>query len=341
MIDYRLGEAQLRELRLAHRQAADKREAYRINAVILLGDGWTAEQVAQALLIDPDTVRDYFKRYRQGGISRLCEVEYHGGTCWLNAEQMLLLDVHLQQNLYFCAKDVAQWVEQQFGVCYSESGMTALLHRMGYVYKKPKLVPGKADAQAQEAFLETYEELKANKGAQDPIYFMDACHPQHNPVPAYGWIRRGETREIPSNTGRQRVNINGVIDLERMEPVVRFDDMINAASTIELFKQIEQANPNAEHIHILCDNARYYRSKAVSAFLEISRIKLVFLPPYAPNLNLIERLWKFFKKQVLYNRYYERFDQFKCACEAFFANASQYAAQLRSLLTENFEIIGQ
>ena len=80
MIDYRLGEAQLRELRLAHRQAADKREAYRINAVILLGDGWTAEQVAQALLIDPDTVRDYFKRYRQGGISRLCEVEYHGGV---------------------------------------------------------------------------------------------------------------------------------------------------------------------------------------------------------------------------------------------------------------------
>jgi transposase len=341
MIDYQLTEAQLRELRLAHRQAGNKREAYRINAVILLGSGWTAEQVAQALLIDPNTARDYFKRYRRGGIPLLRQVAFRGGTCWLTADELSVLDVHLQNNLYLSAKDIAHWVEQRFGVHYGESGMTALLHRLGYVYKKPKLVPGKANPAAQKAFLETYERLKADKGMGDPIYFMDACHPQHNPAAAYGWIRRGETREIPTNTGRRRVNINGVIDLERLEPVVRFDETIDADSTIALFEQVEQANPVAECIHIICDNARYYRSKAVRAFLEDSRIELVFLPPYAPNLNLIERFWKFFKKQVLYNRYYETFDKFKRACEDFFANAHGYAPQLRSLLTENFEIVGQ
>ena len=97
----------------------------------------------------------------------------------------------------------------------------------------------------------------------------------------------------------------------------------------------------ATWIYVICDNARYYRSKAVQAYLKTSRIKLVFLPPYAPNLNLIERLWKFFKKQVLYNRYYETFAEFKAACEAFFSNPSQYEVQLRSLLTENFAIIGE
>ena len=341
MIDYRLTEAQLRELRLAHRRAGNKREAYRINAVILLGSGWTAEQVSQALLIDPDTARDDFRRYRRGGIPLLQQVAFRGGTCWLTADELAVLDAHLQTHLYLSAKEIAHWVEQHFGVRYGESGMTALLHRLGYVYKKPKLVPGKADPAAQEAFLETYEKLKADKGVGEPIYFMDACHPQHNPAAAYGWIRRGQPREIPTNTGRRRLNINGVIDLERLAPVVRFDDRIDADSTIALFEQVEQANPDAERIHIICDNARYYRSKDVRAFLEDSRIELVFLPPYAPNLNLIERLWKFFKKQVLYNRYYETFDKFKRACEAFFANAHQYAPQLRSLLTENFEIVGQ
>ena len=97
----------------------------------------------------------------------------------------------------------------------------------------------------------------------------------------------------------------------------------------------------ATWIYVICDNARYYRSKAVQAYLKTSRIKLVFLPPYAPNLNLIERLWKFFKKQVLYNRYYETFAEFKAACEAFFSNPSQYEGQLRSLLTENFAVIGE
>ena len=72
-----------------------------------------------------------------------------------------------------------------------------------------------------------------------------------------------------------------------------------------------------------------------------SRIKLVFLPPYAPNLNLIVRLWKFFKKNILYNRYYASFDEFRAACEEFFSNPRKYHQELRSLLTENFAIIGE
>jgi transposase len=66
----------------------------------------------------------------------------------------------------------------------------------------------------------------------------------------------------------------------------------------------------------------------------------VFLPPYAPNLNLVERLWKLFKKKTLYNRYYETFADFKAACEAFFANPDQHQREMRSLLSENFEIVG-
>ena len=70
-----------------------------------------------------------------------------------------------------------------------------------------------------------------------------------------------------------------------------------------------------------------------------SRIKLIFLPPYAPNLNLIERLWKYFRKVVLYNRYYATFAEFKQACLDFFANLRSHRAALRTLLTENFEIL--
>jgi transposase len=169
---------------------------------------------------------------------------------------------------------------------------------------------------------------------------MDAVHPQHNPVLGYGWIKRGEDAEVPSNTGRRRLNINGAVDLERLEPVVRYDDTIDAASTIALFDQILLAYTYATCVYIICDNAGYYRSKAVQAYLQDSRIKLVFLPPYAPNLNLIERLWKFFKKQVLYNRYYESFDEFRTACKDFFNNPQRYRSQLQSLLTENFAIIG-
>ncbi len=127
-------------------------------------------------------------------------------------------------------------MKKPWGAAYTMSGITALLHRLGYVYKKSKAVPGKADAQAQEDFLVAYEKLKKNKGKDGPIYFMDATHPHHNPALAYGWVKRGAERTIPNNTGRQRLNINGVISLSDLRPIVRFDDTINAASTIALFQ---------------------------------------------------------------------------------------------------------
>ncbi len=340
MLDYSLPAEKLAELRAAHNRTRDKRQADRIKAVLALATGWTAEEVAEILQVDANTIRNHFKRYREGGIEALGHIAFRGSACALDEEPLAILDAHLQEHLYMTAKAIARWVEETFEVSYTESGMTALLHRLGYVYKKPKLIPGKADPEAQKEFLVEYDDIKKNKGKDDPVYFMDAVHPQHNPVLACGWIKRGEEREVCSNTGRRRVNINGAIDLERLEPVVRFDDTINTDSTIALFEQLEQVNLAATWIYVICDNARYYRSKAVKEYLKTSRIKLVFLPPYAPNLNLIERLWKFFKKKVLYNRYYESFDEFRTACEEFFSNPREYHREIRSLLTENFAIVG-
>jgi transposase len=232
------------------------------------------------------------------------------------------------------------YVAKQFKVKYSVSGLTELLHRLGYSYKKPKLVPGKADAIAQEEFIELYNKIKETKGANDIIYFMDGTHPQHNSVAAYGWIKKGKVKELKSNTGRQRLNINGAINIETLSTVVDYGDSINAQSTVSLLKKLELKHPDAEVIYTICDNARYYRSKMVQEYVEKSKIKLEFLPPYSPNLNLIERLWKYFHKKVLYNKYYETFGEFKKACKSFFRRIKRYKEDLSSLLTENFQRMG-
>lgn len=338
---YHLTQAELDELQYEHRHTSDKRHADRLKAVYLLGSGWPVGKVAEALMIDRESVRNHHKRYHKGGLAALLRNEAGGSESALNSEQRQQLTEYLQAHLCLTAKQVAHYVQQTWQVSYSESGITQLLHRLGFVYKKPKLIPGKADAERQRTFIETYRKLKADKKPEDRIYFMDATHPHHNPMAGYGWIKRGQTHEIRSNTGRQRLNINGVIDCDDLSAIVRYDDTINAQSTIRLFQQIEAQNPNADRVHIICDNARYYHAELVKDYLKESRIKLVFLPPYAPNLNLIERFWKFFKKTVLYGRYYETFSQFKAACEQFFAGLDQHHASLRSLLTDRFQIIGQ
>ena len=342
MQDYQLTPQELGELRAAHRRVRDAREAYRLNAVILLGTGWRVRDVAAALLIDPDTVRSHFQRYREGGVPALLRMNYVGSEAWLDAQQLQELDQHLRGTLYLTAVDVAGYVQARWGVCYTLSGMTALLHRLDHVYQKATLEPGKHPApEEQQAFVATYEKVKADKAPDAVIYCVDAVHPQHHPTLGYGWIKRGQEQTIPSNTGRQRLNINGAINIAALSAEIRFDDTINAASTIALFQQLEAANPGASRIIVICDNARYYKAKRVSAYLENSRIELLPLPPYCPNLNLIERLWKFLKRHVLHNQYYATFEKFKDACNTFFAELDLFAPQLRTLLTENFQIIGK
>jgi transposase len=230
-------------------------------------------------------------------------------------------------------------VNDKYDVLYTVSGMTNLLHRLKFTYKKSKLVPAKADKEKQGQFLNQLEELRKNKGTNDPILYMDGVHPQHNTMLAYGWIKKGQDNLIKSNTGRQRININGALDAETHAVITREDERINALSTIALLEQIEAAYPLAVIIYVICDNARYYRSKLVGQFLETSKIQLVFLPSYSPNLNLIERLWKFMKKKVLYNKYYEKFDTFKQTALGFFENIQQYKTELDSLLTNNFQLL--
>ena len=112
------------------------------------------------------------------------------------------------------------------------------------------------------------------------------------------------------------------MDIFSKEVIVQENDTLNAESTILFLKKVESAYPDKKTIHLFCDNARYYKNRAVVFYLETSKIKLHFLPPYSPNLNPIERLWKLLKERVMYNIYYESFNDFKRAIFGFLEQVS-------------------
>ena len=144
---------------------------------------------------------------------------------------------------------------------------------------------------------------------------------------------------IRSNTGRERLNLNGAYNIDDHTAVIQETDSVNAQSTVCLLEQIMREQPLGL-IYIILDNARYYRSGIVREFVEQnSRIRLMFLPPYSPNLNIIERLWKFFKKNVTYNTHYEKYAVFRNSCLQFFKNIDKYRVELETLMTDNFELI--
>jgi transposase len=342
MNGFELTAKEIQELKLAHRTVKEKRAADRIKTIYLLGTGWTQKEVCEALLLDESTLRHYVKRYKEGGIKKLVSNHYLGGEAKLSAEELGQLDEHLQETLYLNAKSIVTYIEKTFNVSYGVRGVTELLKRLGFVYKKPKIIPGKSNPEAQKEFLEAYKSLKDQLKCDDKILFMDGIHPQHNTVSAYGWIKKGSIKEIKSNTGRQRLNINGALELGTCRVTVTLEETLNAITILSLLKKIRRVYRNAGKIYIICDNASYYKSENTRLVAAALNIELVFLPPYSPNLNLIERLWKFFRKKVMNNKYYEKFSDFKFAVDIFFnKEIKKYTSELRSLLTENFQIIGQ
>ena len=333
-----LSSKQVSDFKKLHKTASlEKRD--RIKAVLMLNSGYTQQEIAEVLIIDETTVWRWFQLFQKSDINELLKDKYLGGVTKLDENQITELDSHLSEKIYLSAKEICSWVLNQFGVQYTSKGMTDLLHRIGYCYKKPKHIPGKANLDAQLNFIEQYEKLKQEKLPEDKIYFMDGVHPLHNSQPAYGWMKKKCNYVIQSNTGRERVNINGAINIENFKLFYSEDETINSQSVIKILKKILKGQRNGI-AHIFTDNARYYKSKVIFEFLKRNRrIDIIYLPPYSPNLNLIERLWRFLRKKITYNKYYEKFTLFKSVILNFLDNIQQYNCELKTLLNQKFQLI--
>ena len=165
------------------------------------------------LLLDDEKVRCYRGQYLNQGAESLLTDNNKGTSSHLNAVQLNLLESHLEVNTYVDSKGIIVWISDNFNITYTPSGITSLLNRMGFVYKKPVLVPCKADEEKQKVFVEEYQALKNNLNQDDQIYFVDGVHPQHNTIATFGWIKKGNTKQLKTNNGRQRTNINGAINI--------------------------------------------------------------------------------------------------------------------------------
>jgi transposase len=177
-------------------------------------------------------------------------------------------------------------------------------------------------------------EAQAGKRA---VFFVDAAHFVLAPFIGFLWSLTRIFIQAPA--GRQRFNVLGALNAVTHELVtVTNDTYITAESVCNLLDKLNQLNL-AVPITLFLDNARYQHCSLVVEKAANLKIELCFLPAYSPNLNLIERLWKFVKKQCLYSRYYPDFATFKAAITKCLEETStMHQPALDSLLTLHFQL---
>ena len=297
--------------------------------------------VCEVLEIRRDLGDHWCKRYEREGLVFLHLADYPERDGHLDAAQREELVQYLRDHPADTTDAVRAHIRTSYNRFYSHSGCIKLLHRLGFTYRKPSQTGAIASEQAQADFIAHYEGLQRTLPEDEIIYFGDAVHPDHQVRPAYGWFYAGDDVTTPANTGRSRLNVHGALCLETFDMQVVEPETVNAESTLALFKKLEAANPDKRCIHVVLDNARYHKARMVRDWLEHPgcRIKVHWLPAYAPHLNSIERLWGVMHRHVTHNRYYPTYAKFRAAILDFLGPVlrSQWR-NFRDTITDNFRV---
>ena len=325
--------------------------ARRANVILLLDDGESCVQIAKFLYLGDDTIRGWYKTYREGGWGSLSTDGWKGGQPRMTPAQEAELCAWRDERFCRSTVEIRAHIAVQYGEDYTHSGCIKVLSRLGYEYRKPKGLPCVASAEAQAEFTVMYEQLLNGLGADEAVYFADAVHPEYQTKPAFGWVKAASKPAVTTTAGRGRVNIHGALNLESFDaPFVELTT-VDGVSAAQLLAKIEARNPEKRLIHVIWDSAAYHKGPDVRAFLARpdGRIHLIQLPPYCPHLNPIERLWAVMHQFVTHNRHYPIQKQFANAILRFFRDTmpkewetfrDQVPYCFRVVTNEKFRVLG-
>jgi transposase len=276
-------------------------------------------------------------RYQQGGFDAICQFNDGTNTSMLaNHADSILQSFTDQPPMNI--NEAKSRIEKLTGISRSPSQVGAFMKRHGLRYIKTGHIPAKADAAKQRQWVKTTlaPAIKEAQQGQCHLLFVDAAHFILQPFICALWcVAR---LFIKAASGRNRINVLGAVNAITKE-VITFSNTtsISAETIIVFLKQLKEHYGDLP-LKIVLDNARYQHCKLVEEAAKKLNITLLFLPSYSPNLNIIERLWKFTKKKILYAKYYESPVKFHQAITGFFQTVNQkYNTDLKDRLILKFQ----
>jgi transposase len=323
----------------------DPRVQRKMEVLWLKSHGLPHDRIATYAGVSRRTVQRYLDQYLEGGLPRLRRWQWYQPESVL-AEHQDSLEEYFLEHPVRSAKQARAVIEQQTGVCRGLSQVRHFLKdRLGLRWRKTGAIPVppketvQEHARKQAVFVQEQLEpcLEEARRGHRQVYFVDAAHFVFAPFVGFLWcVARLFVRAA---SGRKRYNVLGALDAVTHRLIRGTNDgYINAESVCALLRAVAEAAVGLP-ITLVLDNARYQKCALVQGLAATLGIELLYLPGYSPNLNLIERLWRFIRKQSLDSTYYEDFVQFRAAIDGCLDDLSTvHKGEMETLLTHKFQM---
>jgi transposase len=337
---------QRREIERRRKKDLDRRVYQRLTAVLTVAEGKSRDEVAHVLGIGLSQLGEWLRVFRNKGIDVLCTLYYKGDPGKLTPSQVDRLRGEVSTGRFRNSNQIRHWILETFNVIYKSSGVKDLLRRIGVSYHQVTGFLWKADPEKQKEFVKKYRRQKANAHRKEAghtrRYFVDACHAVWGLNLVYScWLLVGQRFLAGMGGGRKRLNILGAYcpdDQEYLDLRLTRDN-INGEQFINLLRLLRERHPQVKRFILYLDNAAYYGKPMVKEWLKRHpEFRLEPVPPYSPNVNLIERLWKFMKGKAL-SRWHKTFEAMQEAVSEVMDHLDQYREELATLMIDEFHII--
>jgi len=337
---------QQKEIERRRKGTLDRRVYQRLTAVLAVGAGKTREEVAELLGVSLTQLSEWLRVFRNEGLDALCAIHHKGDPGKLTPGQVEQLKAKVSTGCFRNSDQIRLWIESTFAVSYSSSGVKDLLKRIGVSYHKVTGFLWKGDPDKQHAFVKRVarhqREAKRPDAPRTRRYYVDACHPVWGLDLVFCcWLLLGQRLLVGMGSGRKRLNILGGYcpdDHEYVDYRLTRDN-INGEQFINFMRLLRSLHPDTEKFILYVDGAKYYRSAVVKEWLKRHpEFHLSPIPAYSPNVNLIERMWKFLRAKAL-SRWHKTFEDMQAAVSEVLDHLEDYRGELRTLMGERFHII--
>ena len=318
-----------------HSTKSSKRMAL---SILLLKSNIEQEIISKVVGVSERQIRNYRIVYKEQGNAALMNNTRYKPVSELKAYEDLIRE-NLTTTPVATVSEAVERIEELTGIKRSPTQVRAFMRDLGLKPLKVAAIPAKANPAAQSEFLDTKLEprIEEAKEGKRVLLFVDAAHFVWQLYLGVLWcISR---IFIPAASGRTRINVLGAYDPIKNELIKIINRAyITSETVMELLEMIRAVYLDSV-ISIVLDNAKYQRCKAVIEKAAELNIELLFLPTYSPNLNLIERLWRFVKKECLYSKYYKTADEFENAIVNCLKTINTIKKdKLKSLMTLKFQL---
>nr|WP_156889944.1 IS630 family transposase [Planococcus lenghuensis] len=331
-------EQRLAEIHRLLKTETNVRHYQRIHVIHLHLQGYRNGEIAKIEKLTEKTVGTYIKKYRTLGVDGLKMGHSPGAPPRLTPEQEEQVyevvlnrtpsEVGLKTTMNWTGPLVREWIRREFDVRYTNRDVLSLLQRLGFSHTRPTYTLAKADPVKQGVFRTGFQDVKKlASGEIDTILFQDESTIRDYMAIGYTWFLKGKQRKIPTTGQHQSVKLLGVLDYETGAVFCLQDQLFNGETFLCFLKQVLVQYPAGKIVMVL-DNARIHHAKLIQPFLaeQQERLELLFLPPYSPDLNPIEGLWKWLKMSVVYNVFYSSIQAIHQNVQAFISEINQTPA---------------